>query len=66
MRGVVEGLKLAWSLGIQRIRVQTNSAVVVAILSNGSSLDHQHAILVMQYQKLCTRQWEVTLTHIYS
>ncbi|CAN0906439.1 Putative ribonuclease H protein At1g65750 [Linum grandiflorum] len=63
MRGIVEGLKLAWSLGIRRIRVQSDSAAAIAILSNGSSLDHQYAILVMQYQELC--QWEVTLHHIY-
>ncbi|CAN0898341.1 Putative ribonuclease H protein At1g65750, partial [Linum grandiflorum] len=65
MRGIVKGLKIAWSLGIRRIRVQSNSAVAIAILSNGSSLDHQHAILVMQFQELCNRPWEVTLNHIY-
>ncbi|CAN0864164.1 Putative ribonuclease H protein At1g65750 [Linum grandiflorum] len=42
MRGIVEGLKLAWSLGIRRIRVQSDSAAAITILSNGSSLDHQH------------------------
>ncbi|CAN0917162.1 Probable inactive purple acid phosphatase 27 [Linum grandiflorum] len=41
-----------------KIRVQSNTAVAIAILSKGSSLDHQHAILVMQYQDLCKRQWE--------
>ncbi|CAN0884735.1 Putative ribonuclease H protein At1g65750 [Linum grandiflorum] len=65
MRGIVEGLKLAWSLGIRKIRVQSDFAADIAILSNGSSLDHQHAILVMQFQELCKLQWEVTLNHIY-
>ncbi|CAN0914919.1 Putative ribonuclease H protein At1g65750 [Linum grandiflorum] len=65
MRYIVERLKLAWSLGIRKIKVQSDSVAVIAILSNGSSLDHQHGILVMQYQELCKRQWEVTLTHIY-
>ncbi|CAN0906734.1 Putative ribonuclease H protein At1g65750 [Linum grandiflorum] len=65
MRGIVEGLKLAWSLGIRKVRVQSDSATAIAILSKGSALDHQHAILVMQYQELCRRQWEVTLYHIY-
>ncbi|CAN0897275.1 Putative ribonuclease H protein At1g65750 [Linum grandiflorum] len=65
IRGIVEGLRLAWSLGIQRIRVQSDSAAAIAILSNSASLDHQHAILVMQYQEFGKRQWEVTLTHIY-
>ncbi|CAN0906593.1 Putative ribonuclease H protein At1g65750 [Linum grandiflorum] len=49
MRGIVEGLRLAWSLGIRRNRVQSDSAAAIAILSNSASLDHQHAILVMQY-----------------
>ncbi|CAN0912020.1 hypothetical protein LINGRAPRIM_LOCUS896, partial [Linum grandiflorum] len=57
--------KLAWLLGIRKIRVQSDFAVVIAILSQGSSLDHQYAILVMQYQELCKRYWEVTLNHIY-
>ncbi|CAN0847212.1 hypothetical protein LINGRAHAP2_LOCUS4854 [Linum grandiflorum] len=52
MRGIVEGLKLAWSLGIQRIRVQSNYAAIIAIVSNSSSLKRHHAILVMQYQEL--------------
>ncbi|CAN0841460.1 Putative ribonuclease H protein At1g65750 [Linum grandiflorum] len=65
MRGIVEGLELVWSLGIRKIRVQSDSAAAIAILSNVSSLDHQHTILAMQYQELCNRKWEVTLNHIY-
>ncbi|CAN0908520.1 Putative ribonuclease H protein At1g65750 [Linum grandiflorum] len=65
MRGIVEGLKLSWSLRIRKIRVQSDSATAIAILSKGSLLDNQHAILVMQYQDHCNRQWEVTLNHIY-
>ncbi|CAN0861260.1 Putative ribonuclease H protein At1g65750 [Linum grandiflorum] len=42
MRGIMEGLKLAWSLVIRKIRVQSDSAADIAILSNGSLLDHQH------------------------
>ncbi|CAN0892520.1 hypothetical protein LINGRAHAP2_LOCUS17584 [Linum grandiflorum] len=47
MRGIVEGFKLAWSLGIRKLRVQSGYATAIAILSNGSLLDHQHAILDM-------------------
>ncbi|CAN0914549.1 hypothetical protein LINGRAHAP2_LOCUS28640, partial [Linum grandiflorum] len=43
-------LGIAWSLGIRWIIVQSDSAAAIAILSNSYSLDHQHAILVMQYQ----------------
>ncbi|CAN0920408.1 Putative ribonuclease H protein At1g65750 [Linum grandiflorum] len=61
----MEGLKITWSLGIRRIRIQSDSAAAIAILSNGSSLEHQHAILVMQFQELYNLPWEVTLNHIY-
>ncbi|CAN0918448.1 hypothetical protein LINGRAHAP2_LOCUS30868 [Linum grandiflorum] len=37
----------------------------IAILAKDSSLDHQHGALVMQFKDLCSRQWEVHLSHIY-
>ncbi|CAN0914370.1 Putative ribonuclease H protein At1g65750 [Linum grandiflorum] len=64
MRGIVEDLKSVWSLGIRRNRVQSYLEAAIAILSNGFLLDHRHAIL-LQYQELGKRQWEVTLSHIY-
>ncbi|CAN0916842.1 Putative ribonuclease H protein At1g65750 [Linum grandiflorum] len=65
MRAIVDGLKLAWTLGIRRIRVQSDSRTAIAIFANASDLDHQHAALVMQFKELCSRQWEVHLSHIY-
>ncbi|CAN0853578.1 hypothetical protein LINGRAHAP2_LOCUS5671 [Linum grandiflorum] len=35
-------LKLAWSLGIRRIRVHSNSMTGIAIFAKDSELDHQH------------------------
>ncbi|CAN0926336.1 Putative ribonuclease H protein At1g65750 [Linum grandiflorum] len=65
LRAIVDGLQLAWTLGIRRIRVQSDSMAAVSILSKGSQLDHQHAALVLQFTELCNRQWEVNLSHIY-
>ncbi|CAN0885727.1 Putative ribonuclease H protein At1g65750 [Linum grandiflorum] len=42
MRAIVDGLKLAWSLGIRRIRVQSDSRTAIAIFAKDSELDHQH------------------------
>ncbi|CAN0920858.1 Putative ribonuclease H protein At1g65750 [Linum grandiflorum] len=47
MQAIVDGLKLAWSLGIRRIRVQSDSRTAIAIFAKDSELDHQHAALVM-------------------
>ncbi|CAN0915127.1 Putative ribonuclease H protein At1g65750, partial [Linum grandiflorum] len=65
MRVIVDGLKLAWSLGICRIQVQSDLRAAIAILAKDSELDHHHAALVLQFKELRSRQWEVQLSHIY-
>ncbi|CAN0906462.1 Putative ribonuclease H protein At1g65750 [Linum grandiflorum] len=65
MRAIVDGLNIAWSLGIRRIKVQSDSTAVIAIFINDSALEHQHAVLVMHFKEFCSRQWEVHLSHIY-
>ncbi|CAN0891177.1 hypothetical protein LINGRAHAP2_LOCUS16853 [Linum grandiflorum] len=42
MRAIVEGLQLAWTLGIGRIQAQSDSMAAIAILTKVSELDHQH------------------------
>ncbi|CAN0858152.1 Putative ribonuclease H protein At1g65750 [Linum grandiflorum] len=65
MRAIVNGLQLAWSLGIRRIQVQSNSMAAISILAKDSELEHQYAALVLQFKEFCIRQWEVNLSHIY-
>ncbi|CAN0866786.1 Putative ribonuclease H protein At1g65750 [Linum grandiflorum] len=42
-----------------------HSRAAIAISANNSDLDHQHAALILQFKKLCSRQWEVQISHIY-
>ncbi|CAN0896272.1 Putative ribonuclease H protein At1g65750 [Linum grandiflorum] len=42
-----------------------DSKTVIAILVKDFELDHQHTALVLQFKELCSRQWEVHLSHIY-
>ncbi|CAN0899234.1 hypothetical protein LINGRAHAP2_LOCUS20160 [Linum grandiflorum] len=42
MRAIVDGLQLAWTLGIRRIQVQSRSMAAISILAKDSELDHQH------------------------
>ncbi|CAN0917037.1 Putative ribonuclease H protein At1g65750 [Linum grandiflorum] len=65
MRAIVDGLQLAWTLGIRRIRVQSDSIAAIAILAKDFELEHQHAALVLQFKELCSRHWEVHLSHSY-
>ncbi|CAN0826770.1 hypothetical protein LINGRAHAP2_LOCUS789 [Linum grandiflorum] len=49
MRAIVDGLQLAWSLGIRRIQVQSDSKTAIAILAKDSELDHQHTYREANY-----------------
>ncbi|CAN1791724.1 Putative ribonuclease H protein At1g65750, partial [Linum perenne] len=65
LRGIIEGMHLAWNYGIRRLAIQTDSAYAVQILTNHKNSDHQHASLACSYLDLTMRDWEVSLTHIY-
>ncbi|CAN0903367.1 Putative ribonuclease H protein At1g65750, partial [Linum grandiflorum] len=65
MRAIVDGLQLAWTLGIRRIQVHSDSMAAISILAKDSELGHQHAALVLQFKELCSRQWEVRLSHTH-
>ncbi|CAN1141562.1 Putative ribonuclease H protein At1g65750 [Linum perenne] len=65
LRAIVEGLKLAWSLGIKKVAVQTDSAAVVAMLQADGCSVHKHAALIAEFQDTRARPWEISLSHIF-
>ncbi|CAN1177924.1 Putative ribonuclease H protein At1g65750 [Linum perenne] len=65
LRAIVEGLKLAWSLGIKKVVIQSDSAAVVAMLQAGAHSVHKHVALVAEFLKIRARPWEISLTHIF-
>ncbi|CAN0838313.1 hypothetical protein LINGRAHAP2_LOCUS2086, partial [Linum grandiflorum] len=40
MRAIIDGLLLIWTLGIRRIRFQSDSIAAIAIFAKDSDLDH--------------------------
>ncbi|CAN1177207.1 Putative ribonuclease H protein At1g65750 [Linum perenne] len=42
LKAIVEGLKLAWSLGLRKVDVQTDSSAAISILQKGIVTQHQH------------------------
>ncbi|CAN1830445.1 Putative ribonuclease H protein At1g65750 [Linum perenne] len=64
MGAIVQGMKLAWDLGIRKLLVQFDSKVAVAILQKEDT-DHQHAILASEFRELFSRRWDVSLTHVF-
>ncbi|CAN1353706.1 Putative ribonuclease H protein At1g65750, partial [Linum perenne] len=65
LRAVVEGMKLAWALGIHKLAIQSDSKTRISILEKKERPAHQHATLVIEFQELMSRDWEVPLSHVY-
>ncbi|CAN1137166.1 hypothetical protein LINPERHAP2_LOCUS9883 [Linum perenne] len=42
LRGIVEGMRLAWDRGIRKLCIQSDSKAAVSILSKVDDLDHRH------------------------
>ncbi|CAN1346572.1 Putative ribonuclease H protein At1g65750, partial [Linum perenne] len=65
LRGIVEGTQLAWDKGIRKLRIQSDSRVAVELLSNPSEGNNQHANLIQQFHELSSRDWQISIQHIY-
>ncbi|CAN1150997.1 Putative ribonuclease H protein At1g65750 [Linum perenne] len=64
LNAIVQGMNLAWSLGIRKIAVQSDSSTAVSILQR-AAMDNQHAALVSDFLELKARSWEVSIAHVY-
>ncbi|CAN1282044.1 Putative ribonuclease H protein At1g65750 [Linum perenne] len=64
MGAIVQGMKLAWDLGVRKLLVQSDSKAAIAILQREDT-DHQHAILVSEFRELISRSWDLSLTHVF-
>ncbi|CAN1797605.1 hypothetical protein LINPERHAP1_LOCUS21332 [Linum perenne] len=58
-------MELAWNCGIRKLKVQSDSAIAVKLLSTTQHDAHQHFNLIRRFQELKSRQWDVTIEHIY-
>ncbi|CAN1187202.1 Putative ribonuclease H protein At1g65750 [Linum perenne] len=65
LKGTIEGMKLAWDKGMRKLRVQSDSKVVVDMISSAAAGYNTHAALLLQFTELCSREWQVSIHHIY-
>ncbi|CAN1766325.1 Putative ribonuclease H protein At1g65750, partial [Linum perenne] len=65
IRGIVEGMRLAWERGIRKLSIQTDSRAAVALLTAEDDRLHRHASLVQLFHELRMRDWDVKIHHIY-
>ncbi|CAN1188442.1 Putative ribonuclease H protein At1g65750, partial [Linum perenne] len=64
LSAIIQGLKLAWAIGIRRIIVRSDSRTTVSILQREAT-DNQHATLILEFIELKARSWEISITHVY-
>ncbi|CAN1823544.1 Putative ribonuclease H protein At1g65750, partial [Linum perenne] len=65
IRGVLTGLRLAWEAGYKKVLVHMDSRAAIALLQDPNHVTHHHAIEVLQFRDLLTKDWTVEIRHIY-
>ncbi|CAN1193029.1 Putative ribonuclease H protein At1g65750, partial [Linum perenne] len=55
LRAIVEGIKLAWNLGVRRVAVRSDSRTTLDILHRETGSTSQHAALVAEFCELRSR-----------
>ncbi|CAN1163134.1 Putative ribonuclease H protein At1g65750 [Linum perenne] len=65
LRGILEGMNLAWNCGVRKLMIQTDSACAIQLLRDMRNYDHQHASLMLQFEEMLKHDWEVKMQHIY-
>ncbi|CAN1152297.1 hypothetical protein LINPERPRIM_LOCUS28851 [Linum perenne] len=49
LKGIIEGMKLAWDKGIRKLRIQSDSKVAVDLLCSVESSCNTHDALPVQF-----------------
>ena len=60
-----QGLILAWDTGIKRLLVEVDSLCVSHMISKQVVVPNAFYALVVAIRKLLSRNWQVSLTHIF-
>ncbi|CAN1134932.1 Malate dehydrogenase, mitochondrial, partial [Linum perenne] len=58
-------MKVAWSLGIRKLNIQSDSRAAIEILKSEPRVSLQHWALVEEFHELCRRNWELAICHVY-
>ncbi|CAN1799592.1 hypothetical protein LINPERHAP1_LOCUS22175, partial [Linum perenne] len=64
LSSIVQGLKLAWAIGIRRITIQSDSRTAISILQNAAT-NHQHAAVTFEFLELKSKSWDISIEHVY-
>ncbi|CAN1758205.1 Putative ribonuclease H protein At1g65750 [Linum perenne] len=65
LKAIIEGMRMAWDLGVDRLHIQTDSITAVSTFLSTADPTHQHFLLLLEYQELISRSWQVRITHVF-
>ncbi|CAN1729404.1 Putative ribonuclease H protein At1g65750 [Linum perenne] len=66
IRGALEGIRRAWADGFRKVEVRMDSQAAIAILTDSKqSIEHQHALEVLEFRNWVDKDWELRLKHVY-
>ncbi|CAN1131281.1 Putative ribonuclease H protein At1g65750 [Linum perenne] len=65
LKAIIEGMRMAWDLGVERLHIQTDSTTAVSTLLSTVDLSHQHFLLLLEYQELLSRPWQIRISHVF-
>ncbi|KAF7827153.1 putative ribonuclease H protein At1g65750 family [Senna tora] len=65
LRGILEGLNVAWNHGCRKVCIETDSQLAVNMVANGVEETHCATPLVERIRRYLKRRWIVEIMHIY-
>ena len=63
--GLYQGLILAWDVGIKRLLVEVDSLCISQMIAKQEVVPNVFYALVAAMRELLSRNWQVSLTHIF-
>ena len=63
--GLYQGLRLTWEAGIKRLLVEVDNLCVTQLVSKQVVVPNEFYALVVAIRELISRNWQVSITHIY-
>ncbi|CAN1153781.1 Putative ribonuclease H protein At1g65750 [Linum perenne] len=66
LRGALEGIRRVWILGFRKVEVQVDSTAAVALFGGtNESVNHHHAMEVLEFREWLSKEWEITIIHVF-
>ncbi|KAH9734521.1 putative ribonuclease H protein [Citrus sinensis] len=63
--GLLQGLQLAWNIGIRQLLVEVDSRCITEILTTDTNHPNANSSLIQGIKRLLNMEWQVSLSHSY-